>query len=255
MEDQPFALVDGHGDPPLRDPDGLDRRERIGERLAGTDIDAIYVTPLQRTAQTAAPLARRLGLEPVVEPDLREVHLGEWENGGLRKHTREGHPLALQILAEQRWDVIPGAEPTDGLRRAGARGHRADRRRAPRSDRAAFVHGGVIGRVLATAVAAERGLAFAGADNGSISRDRGRRGRAVAASAASTTRRTCRRDGSTACRSRRRSPSGASTATSIEDDPLTLVDTGPNSGTSLTTRWRPRWPSTGAASRTSSASS
>ncbi|MCW2967903.1 MAG: phosphoglycerate kinase [Solirubrobacteraceae bacterium] len=49
-EDRPFALVDGHGDPPLRDPDGLEQARRIGERLGGEDIAAIYVTPLQRTA-------------------------------------------------------------------------------------------------------------------------------------------------------------------------------------------------------------
>jgi probable phosphoglycerate mutase len=168
VEGEPFALVDGHGDPPLRDPDGLEQAQRIGERLTGEDIAAIYITPLQRTAQTAAPLAQRLGLEPIVEPDLREVHLGEWENGGLRKHTRESHPLVMQIFAEQRWDVIPGAEPTvdfDARVRAGI-----ERIAAAHPDHtvAAFVHGGVIGRVLATAADA-RGLAFAAADNGSIS--------------------------------------------------------------------------------------
>ena len=167
-EDKPFALVDGHGDPPLRDPDGLDQARRIGERLAGEDVAAIYITPLQRTAQTAAPLAERLGLEPRVERELREVHLGEWESGGLRKHTREGHPTVLQVLAEQRWDVIPGAEPRDAFDarvRAGI-----ERIAAAHPDElvAAFVHGGVIGSALAQATGAQ-GLAFAGADNGSIS--------------------------------------------------------------------------------------
>jgi 2,3-bisphosphoglycerate-dependent phosphoglycerate mutase len=167
-EGRPFALVDGHGDPPLRDPDGLEQARRIGERLAGEDIRAIYVTPLQRTAQTAAPLAERLGLEPRVERDLREVHLGEWENGGLRKHTRAGHPLALQILAEQRWDVVPGAEPTDAFDARVREGIGRIAAAHPDATVAAFVHGGVIGRVLATATGA-RGLAFAGADNGSLS--------------------------------------------------------------------------------------
>jgi probable phosphoglycerate mutase len=167
-EDKPFALVDGHGDPPLRDPDGLEQAERIGERLAGEDIAAIYITPLQRTAQTAAPLAARLGLEPVVESELREVHLGEWESGGLRKHTRHGHPLIVQILAEQRWDVIPGAEPTEAFDARVREGIERIAAAHPDQTVAAFVHGGVIGRALATAAEA-RGLAFAAADNGSIS--------------------------------------------------------------------------------------
>src|SRR5688500_10576509 len=78
--DKPFPLVDGHGDPPL-DPVGEEEAERLANRLAGERIDAIYVTSLCRTAQTAAPLAKRLGIEPRVEPDLREVFLGEWEGG------------------------------------------------------------------------------------------------------------------------------------------------------------------------------
>ena len=168
-EDRPFALIDGHGDPPLRDPDGLEQAQRIGERLANAGIDAIYVTTLQRTHQTAAPLAQRLGIEPRVEPQLREVNLGEWESGGLRKHTREGHPLVLQILAEQRWDVIPGAEPTEAFDARVREGIGRIAAAHPDQMVAAFVHGGVIGRVLASAVGADQGLAFAAADNGSIS--------------------------------------------------------------------------------------
>jgi probable phosphoglycerate mutase len=169
VEDKPFALLDGHGDPPLRDPDGLEHAERVAERLADEDITAIYVTPLQRTAQTAAPLADRLGLEPRVERELREVHLGEWESGGLRRHTVEGHELIPQIFAEQRWDVIPGAEPTDAFDARVREGIERIAAAHPDETIAAFVHGGVIGRVLATAVGAERGLAFSAADNGSIS--------------------------------------------------------------------------------------
>ena len=50
---------------------------RGAHRLAGERIDAIYVTSLRRTGQTAAPLAAKLGLTPHVERQLREVGLGE----------------------------------------------------------------------------------------------------------------------------------------------------------------------------------
>jgi len=49
----PFPLVDGHGDPALA-PEGHEQAERVASRLASQRIDAIYVSTLRRTAQTAA---------------------------------------------------------------------------------------------------------------------------------------------------------------------------------------------------------
>ena len=166
-EGTPFPLVDGHGDPPLH-PDGRRQAQMVADRLAGEDLAAIYVTTLRRTVETAAPLAERLGLEPVVEPDLREVHLGAWEGGMLRHKVAAGDPLASRIIEEERWDVIPGAEPAaDFAMRVRAGLHRVA---AAHPDRivAVFTHGGVIGELLAQATGS-RPFAFTGADNGSIS--------------------------------------------------------------------------------------
>lgn len=165
--DAPFPLVDGLGDPELH-PDGRAQAEAVAERLAGEDIAAIYVTTLQRTVQTAGPLAGRLGIRPVVEADLREVFLGEWEGGMFRKHVAEGHPAAIRMMAEQRWDAIPGAEPSDDFAaRVGAAITRIAERH-PDQCVVAVTHGGVIGQVLASATGA-RPFAFVGADNASIS--------------------------------------------------------------------------------------
>jgi probable phosphoglycerate mutase len=166
--DLPFTLVGGHADPALH-PNGQVQAQRIAERLGGTRIDAIYVTTLQRTAQTAAPLAARLGLTPLVEPDLREVFLGDWEAGLFRKMVAENHPIAAQMWEQERWDVIPGAEPAGDFA-ARVRGA-ITRIAAAHPDQvvAAFVHGGVIGQALALA-SGSRPFAFLGADNGSISR-------------------------------------------------------------------------------------
>jgi 2,3-bisphosphoglycerate-dependent phosphoglycerate mutase len=166
-DDRPFALVDGHGDPELA-PTGHEQAQRVADRLAGEDLAAIYVTTLQRTVQTAAPLAARLGLEPRVEPDLREVFLGEWEGGSFRRHVAEGHPVARRMFAEQRWDVIPGAEPADAFagRVRAAVARIAD---AHRDEAVAVVsHGGVIGQILALAAGA-RAFTFTGSDNAAIS--------------------------------------------------------------------------------------
>jgi probable phosphoglycerate mutase len=165
--DRPFPVVDGHGDPALA-PVGRRQAEAVCARLATEGVDAIVVTTLRRTAETAAPLAAALGLTPLVEPALREVHLGEWEGGAYRQRVMEGDPIARSMFATQRWDAIPGAESNEafaarvrsGIERIAA-AHRDQRV-------AVFAHGGTIGTVLALA-SGSAPFAFVGADNGSIS--------------------------------------------------------------------------------------
>lgn len=166
--DRPFPLRDGHGDPPLHE-DGVVQAHQVCDRLiaAGESFDAVYVTTLQRTLQTARPLLDHLGVEPRVEADLREVHLGEFEGGEYRRRAAEGDPVMSRVWADQRWDHIPGAEPdadfTTRVRAAVERIAAAH----PDGTVAAFTHGGVIGKVMQLATAS-RPFAFVGADNASI---------------------------------------------------------------------------------------
>jgi probable phosphoglycerate mutase len=166
-DDATFDLVDGQGDPELH-PEGRRQAELVADRLEHEPLDALYVSTLRRTAETAAPLAERRGLTPTVLPDLREVHLGEWEGGLVRKHTMEGHPLALKIQEEERWDVIPGAEPADLFRARVQRAIATIAERHPDQRVAIFTHGGWIGEAFAIATGC-RPFAFMGADNASIS--------------------------------------------------------------------------------------
>lgn len=165
-EDRPFPMVDGQGDPPLADV-GEQQAELVANRLEHEELDGVYVTTLRRTQQTAEPLAKRLGLTPVVAPGMREVHLGEWEGGLFRIRVAQQHPVALEMFERERWDVIPGAESTEDF---------ADRIRAAltgiaaaHTDRrvAVFTHGGTIGQVVAMATGS-RPFAFTDADNASI---------------------------------------------------------------------------------------
>ena len=103
-------------------------------------------------------------------PELVEVGLGEWEGGELRVRAHRGDPLYARVLAEERWDVIPGAEGAEAV---------ADRVRAgvervvagtPAGLAAvAVVHGGVIGELCRQATDS-RPFAFIHADNASITR-------------------------------------------------------------------------------------
>lgn len=165
--DNPFPLLDGHGDPELH-PNGRAQAQRVGERLRTLPIAAVYVSNLRRTAETAAPLCAHLNLTPRVDADLREVHLGEWEGGLLRIKAHENDPIFLRVQAEERWDLIPGGESFESLNQRLRRSIMRIAANHPDELVAAFVHGGVIGHILAHATGA-RPFAFNGADNGSIS--------------------------------------------------------------------------------------
>ncbi len=165
--DEPFPLVGGQGDPELSAL-GVQQAKLVGQRLGSEKIDAVYVTNLRRTAETAAPLLGHLNLEAIKEPDLREVHLGDWEGGIFRKKVHENDPLYQKMQSEQRWDVIPGAESREKLT---LRVDQALERIAQRHANevvVAVVHGGIVGHILAHASGAEP-FAFNGCDNGSIS--------------------------------------------------------------------------------------
>lgn len=169
IEGTSFALVDGHGDPPLS-PAGREQAQLAAQRLidTGERIAAVYVTTLQRTRQTAEPLVDRLEIDSTVEADLREVYLGDWEGGEFRRRVADGDPIIQLMYVEQRWDVIPGAEPAHQFENRVRRGIERIAREHPDELVVAVVHGGVIGQIMNIASGCT-GFAFNGADNASIS--------------------------------------------------------------------------------------
>jgi probable phosphoglycerate mutase len=168
VEGEEFDLVDGQGDPPLS-PIGREQAELVGARLAREEFAALYVSTLRRTSETAAPLVARSGLVPVVDPDLREIFLGEWEGGIFRQKVADQDEVVQQVFMEGRWDPIPGAETSvafgkrlrDAITRIGQAhaGHKV----------AVFSHGAAIAELMHQASHSEP-FSFLSVDNASISR-------------------------------------------------------------------------------------
>jgi 2,3-bisphosphoglycerate-dependent phosphoglycerate mutase len=165
--DEATGVIGGHSDPDLSE---LGRRQALAltERLRDVTMRALFVTPLARTRQTAAPLVAELGLEPLVEPNLREVYLGDWE--GQFERRPDQADVVRQMLKLGRWDVIPNAEPmeqlsqrvNDGLERVAAAG-------AGGGTVVAVVHGGIVAEACRQ-VTGSRPFAFLHAENASITR-------------------------------------------------------------------------------------
>ncbi len=57
---------------------GVWEAQTVAERLASAGVELLYSSDLERALQTTAALTARLGLEPVIDPDLREVDVGDW---------------------------------------------------------------------------------------------------------------------------------------------------------------------------------
>lgn len=58
---------------------GRAQAEAVAARLSGIEkVDAIFASPLERTKETAAPIARVLGLRTRIERGLIECDFGDW---------------------------------------------------------------------------------------------------------------------------------------------------------------------------------
>ncbi len=105
---------------------GREQAQDLAERLGKLHFDAIYSSPLRRCQETAAPLARRLELTPILVPGIKEIRLGDI-------HPLPAHDNDLSILTQAlkerqseivriagvtgSWDTIPNSEPSKEFRR------------------------------------------------------------------------------------------------------------------------------------------
>jgi broad specificity phosphatase PhoE len=84
---------------------------QLAEALSGLPIMAVYSSPLQRTYQTALPIAARHNLEVQRADDLRECDFGAWE-GLSRTEVLERSPEDSQRLHE--WEHNTSVAPPGG---------------------------------------------------------------------------------------------------------------------------------------------
>ena len=68
---------------------GQAQARAVAERLAALKkVHAVYASPLERTRETAAPIAKAHGLRVRAERGLLEVDIGEWTGWELKKAAK-----------------------------------------------------------------------------------------------------------------------------------------------------------------------
>lgn len=63
---------------------GREQAQTLADKLTGAPVKAIYSSPLERTMETAKPIAQALGLEIISRQGLIEVDFGEWQDQKLK---------------------------------------------------------------------------------------------------------------------------------------------------------------------------
>jgi len=84
----------GHADPPLNET-GREQARALGAELAGERLDAVYSSDLARAHETAEIISARTGARVVLDPDLREIDVGEWQ-GLTWPEIEQRYPAGVQ---------------------------------------------------------------------------------------------------------------------------------------------------------------
>jgi broad specificity phosphatase PhoE len=74
----PPVRIQGSLDPPLN-ATGIRQARELAQLVAGEGLRALYASDMLRARQTAAIVGERVGLEPVIDPRVRECDWGSWE--------------------------------------------------------------------------------------------------------------------------------------------------------------------------------
>jgi len=148
---------------------GRQQAEAMAVRLKNTPFDAVYSSPYRRARETAEALAQPRGLEVMIEPEVREIRLGQVGDGLPRDVSPEEYAVALRerldaiVRAVARtgyWSSIPGSEPSGEFRARVLTAIDGLAARYAGQRIAIFSHGGVINAYIAQALGLERDFFF-----------------------------------------------------------------------------------------------
>ena len=152
---------------------GRQQAQDLAERLSAIHFDAIYSSPLLRCQQTAAPLAERLNITPIIIDGIKEIKLGNLRALPGDKNDLEALYQALherqrdivRLAGESgHWDAIPDSEPSQAFRQRVVETLDEIANKHIGQRVVAFAHGGVVNAYAAEALGLERDFFFPAAN-------------------------------------------------------------------------------------------
>jgi probable phosphoglycerate mutase len=100
---------------------GRAQAQELAQRLDTAGIAALYSSPQQRTRETIAPLAERLGLGVTIAQEFDEIDFGDWTGRTFAQLEADDAPRWRHWVERRGSVTIPGGEAfADVARRADA---------------------------------------------------------------------------------------------------------------------------------------
>jgi broad specificity phosphatase PhoE len=130
----------GQSDVPLN-AHGRAQARRLGERLQGQRLDAIYASDLARTRETGEILAAATGAPLNTDPRLREVDQGLWEGRTLEEILETERQVWIARRDDPLHVAPPGGETVQDLRQRMVQAVESVRGRHPTGRVAIISHG------------------------------------------------------------------------------------------------------------------
>ncbi|MFC5068044.1 histidine phosphatase family protein [Flaviflagellibacter deserti] len=84
----------------LGDP-GLCQAREVGARLKKEAIEIVFTSPLERSQQTAQPIAELCGAELCLEPAINEIDFGEWNGREIADLDRNARFVRWNVGRDQ----------------------------------------------------------------------------------------------------------------------------------------------------------
>lgn len=88
--------------------EGRAQAQKLAEQLGNLPIQALYSSPLERAVQTAQPIGKLKGLEPIICEEVLEMDFGQWTNCTFKE--LESQPLFQHFNSFRSNTRVPGGE-------------------------------------------------------------------------------------------------------------------------------------------------